>query len=118
MCGLKLGSPHSSPPERSEPALRGSQEREQIVTDARGSFTFLWRMHNRGGLACGCLQKDNRGFLFIATLSTCRLQGQGWPLGEWGGGRAESISCTSHRAPPTVPAARALATGPHRVLAR
>ena len=36
-------------------ALRGARAREQIAAGARGSFAFLWRVHNSGDLACGGL---------------------------------------------------------------
>lgn len=39
------------------PAPRGAGTREQIAAGARGSFAFLWRAHNSGGLACGGLQE-------------------------------------------------------------
>lgn len=38
-------------------APRGAGTREQIAAGARGSFAFLWRAHNSGGLACGGLQE-------------------------------------------------------------
>lgn len=41
---------------RPRSSAAGRRAREQIVAGARGSFAFLWRAHNSGGLACGGLR--------------------------------------------------------------
>lgn len=43
------------PSKGSGPACLMSGCAEQIADGTRGSFAFLWPVHNRGGLACGSL---------------------------------------------------------------
>lgn len=94
-------------------ALRGAGAREQIAAGARGSFAFLWRTHNSGGLACGGLWEGQSKLSLHSDTVHLPLGGVGRALplvgvaglpGAWGSGPRAAPALLGARLPTPTPA--------------